>query len=146
MGLVFDQAAPLGGKPATTVTARWEGASMQFLWNEKKGAYDVWTDGRQARDTERPGVQRASTVIVQYVKETDSGYGDKFGGRTPRSKTVGKGSGLLLRDGRAHRITWRRASVDQPTAYFDASGAPIPLAPGQVWILLKDRTDKVVIG
>ena len=40
-------------------------------------------NGRQALDTDKPGVQRASSVIVQYVKEVDSGYGDKFGGRTP---------------------------------------------------------------
>jgi hypothetical protein len=145
MGLVFDQAAPLGGKPATTVTARWEGASMQFLWNEKKGVYDVWIDGRQARDTQKPGVQRASSVIVQYVKETDSGYGDKFGGRTPRSHTVGSGKALLLRDGRSYRISWSRTRATDPTAYRDASGRPIALSPGQVWIVLKDRTQKVVV-
>jgi hypothetical protein len=145
MGLVFDEEPPAGGKRARVVTARWAGASMQFNWNAKKGRYDIWMDGRQARDTEKPGVQRASTVIVQYVKETDSGYGDMFGGRTPKSKTVGSGKGVMLRDGRSHRITWQRKRAGDPTAYLDADGEPIVLDPGQVWILLKDRTQKVVI-
>lgn len=145
MGWVFDEEPLTGGSPATVVTARWDGATMQYRWRAKKGWYDVWMDGRQMRDTHDPGVQRASTVIVQYVKETDSGYGDKFGGRTPLSKTVGSGKALLLRDGRAHRITWERARAEDPTEYLDSAGEPIALAPGQVWILLKDRTRKVTI-
>ena len=80
---VFAEERPAGGERARTVTARWDESTVQFRWNKSKDAYDVWFDGRQARDTDKPGVQRATTVIVQYVKEVDSGYGDKFGGGTP---------------------------------------------------------------
>jgi hypothetical protein len=146
MGLVFAETPPPGGKPAEVVTARWEGATMQFRWNAQKGRYDVWMDGRQARDTEKPGVQRASTVVVQYMKETDSGYGDKFGGRTPLSHSVGSGKGLLLRDGRSYRIRWERDTASEPTAFLDADGQPIAFDPGQVWIVLMDRTRKVTVG
>ena len=34
--------------------------------------------------------------------------------------TVGKGTGVLLRDGRAHKITWSRADAQDPTSYVDA--------------------------
>ena len=146
MGLRFS-ADPLdGGSRARVVTARWPSSSAQFRWNRAKSAYDVWFDGRPARDTHAPGVQRASSVIVQYVKEVDSGYGDKFGGRTPRTITTGSGKGLLLRDGRAHRITWHRDSADEPTAYRDAGGDPVLLSPGQQWIVLMDRTRRVSLG
>ena len=146
MGLLFDREPQDGGTKAKTVTAQWPQAAVQFRWKAKQGTYDVWMNGRQSRDTAEPGVQRASTVIVQYVKEVNSGYGDKFGGVTPKSITVGSGKGLLLRDGRAHRITWERDSAEDATTYLDAAGQPIVLDPGQVWILLKDRTRKVAIG
>ncbi len=145
IGLVFDERAPDGGKKARRVTARWPSMSVQFRWNAKKDAYDVWMNGRQARDTDKPGVERASSVIVQYVKEVDSGYGDKFGGRTPLTILTGTGKGLLLRDGVSQRITWEKPIAGAPTAYYDLDGNPVVLDPGQVWILLKDRTSKVTV-
>ncbi|HYN56199.1 MAG TPA: DUF3048 domain-containing protein [Motilibacterales bacterium] len=145
IGLVFDQEPPDGGSRATRVTARWPSMSVQFRWNAKKKAYDVWMNGRQARDTDKPGVQRASTVIVQYVKEVDSGYGDKFGGRTPLTILTGSGKGLLLRDGKSQKILWEKALDSDPTSYTDLDGNPAVLDPGQVWILLKDRTSKVTV-
>ena len=145
IGLVFDEQPPEGGKKATRVTARWPSMSVQFRWNAKKDAYDVWMNGRQARDTDKPGVQRASSVIVQYVKEVDSGYGDKFGGRTPLTILTGTGKGLLLRDGVSQKIPWEKAYDEDPTAYTDLDGNPVVLDPGQVWILLKDRTSKVTV-
>jgi hypothetical protein len=146
MGLVFTSRKVKGGSAARTVTARWPGTTIQFRWNREAGAYDVWMHGRPARDTGSPGVQRASTVVVQYVKEVDSGYGDKFGGRTPMTVTVGKGKGVVLRDGRAHKITWRRTKAGKPTRYLDAKGKPIAFDPGQVWIVLMDRSRRVEVG
>lgn len=145
MGWVFDEQRPAGGKKAESVTARWPSSRIQLRWNAKKDAWDVWIDGRQARDTDAPKVQRTSTAIVQYVKQTDSGYGDKFGGVTPLAHTVGEGTGLLLRDGRTYPITWERPTEEAPTAYLDAEGQPIALDPGQVWVLLVDRDRKVSI-
>lgn len=146
MGLVFKRKPVRGGRRARVVTATWPESQVQFRWNARVGKYDVWFDGRQARDTAGPGVQRASTVIVQYVEEFDSGFGDKFGGVTPKSVTVGSGRALMLRDGRVHKITWRRRHARQPTSYRDSAGEPIVLDPGQLWIVLKNRDRKVTIG
>ncbi len=148
VGLAFSD-DPLPGakkaKKAKVVTATWQNSSVQFRWVGKRGSYDVWMNGRQARDTDKPGTQRASSVIVQYVKEVDSGYGDKFGGRTPLTITTGTGKGVLLRDGRAIPITWSKARKASPTTYETADGTPVTLPDGQVWIVLKDRTQKVKI-
>lgn len=145
IGLHFDEQRPVGGEKAPVVTATWPGARMQFRWNAREKSYDVWMDGRQARDVDEPGVQRATTVVVQYVKEVDSGYGDKFGGRTPLPKLVGSGRGLVLRDGRAYEITWQRPTSAEPTQYLGADGEPIAFDPGQVWIVLMDRTREVSV-
>ncbi len=143
MGLLFDPDPVPGGSRAKVVTARWPSSTAQFRWSASRGSYDVWLNGRQARDTDAPQVQRANSVIVQYVEQVDSGFGDKFGGRTPLTVTTGTGKGLLLRDGRAHRITWERADAQEPTTYLDAAGEPVVLDRGQVWILLMDRIREV---
>ncbi len=145
MGLVFSQEPLVGGQRAKEVTARWPGSMMRFRWRARTHAYEVWLNGAQMRDTALPGVQRASTVIVQYVEEIDSHYGDRDGGRTPRTIMVGSGGGLVLRDGRAHRVTWQRRRAADPTVYRDESGGPIALAPGQVWVVLMDRNREVTI-
>ncbi|MGB7979277.1 MAG: DUF3048 domain-containing protein [Candidatus Nanopelagicales bacterium] len=143
MGLLFDPEPLAGGRTARNVTARWPSSTVQFVWDASRGSYDVSLNGRTARDTDPPQVQRAHSVIVQYVKQKDSGFGDKFGGRTPLTITTGKGRGLLLRDGRAHRITWQRADEQVPTSYVDSDGEPVVLDRGQLWILLMDRTREV---
>jgi len=146
MGWVFDDETPAGGTKAKRVTATWENSSLQLRWSAKRDAWNVWMNGLQARDTDDPGVQRASTAIVQYVKQYDSGYGDKFGGVTPMVKTVGHGKGLMLRDGRSYPIRWERATEESPTAYYDAeTGEPIVMDPGQLWVLLVDKTQKVTV-
>ena len=147
MGWVFDEETPEGGTKTKRVTVDWENSSVQLRWNAKRDAWNVWMNGQQARDTDDPGVQRASTAIIQYVKQTDSGYGDKFGGVTPMVKTVGHGKGLLLRDGRSYPITWERATEEAPTAYYDATtGEPVVMDPGQLWVLLVDRSQKASVS
>ena len=65
--------------------------------------------------------------------------------RTPLTIVTGSGKGVLLRDGVAQKITWEKPDAEAPTAYDDLDGNPVVLDPGQVWILLKDRTSKVTI-
>lgn len=139
MGLAFGAEVPAGGKKVATVTTKWPYSTVAFKWNSRTNKFDVWIDGRPARDTTKPYRQAASTVVIQYVKEGDSGYGDKFGGRTPLAQTVGHGSALMLRDGRAFKIKWSRPTRKASTRYTMADGQPAAFRPGQVWVVLKDK-------
>jgi hypothetical protein len=84
-------------------------------------------------------------VIVQYVQVHPSGYGDKFGGVTPMSETVGQGKALVLRDGRAYTAAWSRPTKSAGTR-FTVGGRDLPLAPGQVWVLLVRSNRPATIG
>ena len=142
IGFEFARTAPVGGKAVTKITASYPAASAQFVWNLKSGGYDVRLNGRPARATEG-GTQRATTVVVQYVKQYDSGFGDKFGGRTPKEETIGSGKGWVFRNGKAYKITWSRADKESPTTFVGADGQVVPFAPGQVWVALVNRTDPI---
>lgn len=73
------------------------------------------------------GTQIAPTnVIVQFTEYTGGGEGN----------VLGEGEAWVFSDGQLVRGQWRRASVDEPTQYVDASGQPIKLLAGTTWIEL----------
>ena len=81
----------------------------------------------------------ASTFVIQLVSITPSEYGDKFGGVTPFTATVGSGRGYILRDGKYIPALWDRPTPDVGTTWKTTSGEEIPFAPGQIWIALTDK-------
>lgn len=142
IGFEFSKKAPAGGKAVGTITASYPSSSAKFVWNVKSGGYDVRLNGAPARATEG-GTQRATTVVVQYVKQYDSGFGDKFGGRTPKEETIGTGKGWVFRNGKAYKITWTRDDKKSPTTFVGADGQVVPFAPGQIWVVLVNRTKPI---
>lgn len=136
IGLRFAPEPPSAGRPATSVKATWPSSSVEFRWNGTD--WDVWFNGKPARAAEGGG-QQADTVVMQFVVQTDSGYGDRYGGRTPLVETVGRGSALVLRDGRVWETTWERATPLAGTTFTMANGDTMPFHPGQQWIVLVDK-------
>jgi len=145
IGFEFAKKAPDGGKAVATITATYPSSSARFVWNAKGGGYDVRLNGAPARATEG-GTQRATTVVVQYVKQYDSGFGDKFGGRTPKEETIGAGQGWVLRDGQAWKVTWSRPDALAPTQFVGADGQVVAFAPGQVWVVLVNKRTPVKVS
>lgn len=137
VGFVFGP-KPAGGKSGAVARAQWPGSSAEFTWSSKLKGYSVRMNGRTARVVEAPGTLKASTVVIQYVKVVDSGYGDKFGGRTPLSITEGTGSAVVLRDGKSFAATWSKGA-DGRTVFAGADGKPVPFAAGQVWVALLNK-------
>lgn len=145
IGFVFSAEPPAGGSKGTTLRAKWPAASAGFVWDPKTKSYAVSLNGRPARATEG-GQQHAKTVVVQYVQQEDSGYHDHWGGRTPLAHTVGKGTGLVLRDGKVWKVTWLRQSEFYGTRFTLADGSPMPFAVGQEWVLLVNKKSPVTVG
>jgi hypothetical protein len=83
--------------------------------------------------------------VIQSVEQSDSGYGDKFGGVTPFIETVGSGSAVVLRDGRMWPVTWERPSLSEGTRFLLPDGSPMPFAVGQEWIVLLDSDREPVL-
>ena len=145
IGFTFSEEAPTGGRPVKVAVASYPDSQAKFVWNAKLGLFDVWLNKRPARATEG-GTQHAATVVLQYVVQKDSGFGDKYGGRTPLLKTVGTGKGWVLRDGRAIPVTWTRPSATSGTTFTGADGQVVAFKPGQEWVVLVNSKSKVAIA
>ena len=144
IGFVFSQDPPAGGTPVSTVTATWPSSEVSFTWDEEAGDFIVGLNGEESRSTEG-GPQRAATVVIQSVEQSDSGYGDRYGGRTPLIQTVGEGAAIVLRDGRMWSVTWERPSMGEGTRFLLPDGSPMPFAIGQEWVVLLDKAMKAKI-
>ncbi|MFL6070559.1 MAG: DUF3048 domain-containing protein [Actinomycetes bacterium] len=137
VGFTFSDEAPPGGRRVHKVTTFWPAARAQFDWSQKEGRWLLTMDGSKAMSTEGPQLG-GTTVIIQSVDVHASSLGDAYGGITPTTETVGKGSAWMFRDGKVWNITWSRPKGTDGTTW-EYKGKPIAFDPGQVWIELLDK-------
>ncbi|WP_318206565.1 DUF3048 domain-containing protein [Streptomyces sp. SJL17-1] len=130
--------APAGGTPVDSETVRYPAARYTFTWSASDRTWRVAMDGRAARATDT-GPLAPSTVVVQRVAVRSSGFRDVTGAVSPYTETVGNGTALVLRDGRAHEARWSRTSATSGTTFTTPGGEPLAFAPGQVWVVLAPR-------
>ncbi len=145
LGFVFDAAPPEGGRVATKADMAWSYSSAGFDYKPKQGRYAVRLNGLTAGAEESARGQTASTVVIQYVKQTASKFFDKGGGNTPHAQTIGTGRAVVLRDGLAWNTRWSRPSAEDGTTFTLKDGSAMPFKPGQVWVVLLDKGRKATV-
>ncbi|WP_344862517.1 DUF3048 domain-containing protein [Planomonospora alba] len=135
IGFTFGDAPAEGGTPRKTYSVRYPAARFTFGWSEKAGKWLIWQDGEKDMAAEG-GQLAAPTVVVQYTKTVRSQFHDKNQSYTPLVHTTGKGRAVVLRDGKAYKARWSRASEEEGTVFTTETGEPMNFAPGQVWVVL----------
>lgn len=144
IGFVFSETPPAGGQPVQEVTAKWADSDISFRWDDKSKSWVVGLNGAESKAAEG-GAQHAATVVIQQVEQTDSGYGDMYGGKTPMVESVGSGNAIVLRDGKLWSVKWNRPDAASGTHFTLADGRPMPFAIGQEWIVFLDKSRTPVI-
>jgi hypothetical protein len=130
-------APPAGGKVTRSVPVSYPAASFRFTWSAAKGRWLVSMDGTRAVSSS--GVRlSAATVVIQHTTVRTSRF-KEYGFRPPYAESVGSGTTLVLRDGRAWAGHWSRPTANGGTTFTTASGQPMTFARGQVWVVLTRR-------
>lgn len=137
VGFVFGN-LPEGGSPIQKVVMNWPAATYSAQWSTEESRW-LLSHNNKLNLADSGVVLGPTTLVIQIVEISPSGYGDKFGGVTPLSKTVGSGRAYILRDGQMFAATWNRAFPDSGTTFNLPDGATMNFAPGQVWVALTDR-------
>jgi hypothetical protein len=123
-----------GGRRTRSVSVSYPAASFRFTWSHRSGRWLVWMDGARAETTERQQMS-AATVVIQHTVVSRSPFLE-YGKRPPYAQTIGHGTAIVLRDGRAYRANWSRPTQDDGTTFTTPSGQPMRFATGPVWIVL----------
>jgi hypothetical protein len=130
--------APADGRARASASVSYAAASFRFTWSRSKGRWLVWMDGRRAASTEGPQLS-AATVVIQRTIVGTSRFLEWPGIRPPFARSIGSGSALVLRDGKAYHARWSRAHGRDGTTYTTDSGQPMTFARGPVWIVFAPR-------
>lgn len=145
-GYLVDSATSVGWKFGDTASQgvrisravlHWPSTTYGVIWSPTDNRWHL-THNNEANLADSGKTLGPTTFVIQLVSITPSQYGDKFGGITPFSNTVGTGSGYILRDGKSFTATWSRASAGVGTTWMALDGNEITFAPGQVWVALTD--------
>ena len=145
-GYVVDSARSVGwkfgatelvGVPISRAVIHWPAAQYGVIWSATEKRW-LLTHNNEPNLADTGKQLGATTFVIQITSITPSIYGDKFGGITPLSKTVGTGTGYILRDGKSYTATWSRASAEVGTTWTALDGSEITFAPGHVWVALTD--------
>ena len=137
VGFVFGD-NPKGGIPTQKVVINWPAATYSAEWSEKESRWLLSHNGK-LNVADSGVVLGATTLVIQMVKISPSEYGDKFGGVTPLSETIGTGKAYVLRNGELFTTTWNRAFADSVTTFTLPDGSSMNFAPGHLWVALTDR-------
>lgn len=126
------------------VTFEYDSAKDKFFRYEKGKAFEVRTvsedeDGKQTTTTAPLSVQN---LIVQYA-ETYVRNND--GGGRRMVEMVGEGKCEFFIGGKHISGSWERKSLDDSTQYYDESGLPIILKPGNTWIAVHPDNKQIGI-
>jgi hypothetical protein len=125
---------PPGGRAVHAESVSFPAASFRFTWSPARHRWLVRMDGTPATTTEG-GQLGAPTVVIQHTRITTSRF-KEYGFRPPYAVSVGSGSALVLRGGRAYQAHWSRQNPDGGTTFTTPTGKPMTFARGPVWIVL----------
>lgn len=135
---------PDGGVTITHAKVSWPAASYELKWSAAEDRWLIFNDG--VPNMSASGLQHGpTTFLIQLVEIVPSEYGDKFGGVTPYSKTVGTGTGFVLRDGKYFPATWSRPDELSGTTWKALDGSELPFARGQIWIALTEKNPQFTL-
>lgn len=130
------------GEEILIAKMRWPATRYEISWSKDYSGWVISHDGTDKIDASGVPIV-ASTFIAQVVSITDSGYGDKFGGRTPLVATVGTGSAFIFRDGRVIKGLWSRGDESSGTRFTTADGEEIAFKAGQIWFALVEQEPEI---
>ena len=129
---------PFSGSPISEVIVSWPAATYEFRWSVEENRWTIFNNGVPNLSAAGPP-HSPTTIAIQKVKIVPSIYGDKFGGVTPHSLTIGSGTGHILRDGESFPATWSRPDAQSGTTWKALDGTPLNFARGQVWVALVEK-------
>ena len=137
VGFVFGELQQ-GGTPTQKVDVTWPAARYSAEWSDAESRW-LLSHNSKLNLAESGVVLGPTTFVIQMVKILPSEYGDKLGGVTPLSETIGTGKAYVLRNGERFVTTWNRATADSGTTFSFSDGTIMNFDPGQVWVALTDR-------
>ena len=135
IGWAFTDKPSQQGEAADSATSKV--GNDVFGFDYANGRYTITWRGRRYVDGDTNAVARADNAVIMRVRNVPDGNRDTLGSASVLSRTVGKGSVTVYRDGRKIDGSWARGKASGPLEFTDSNGNVIALRPGQTWVTLQ---------
>lgn len=110
---------------------------VQYVYDGTERAYHQIEYGALTKDAVTGQPVPITNLVVQFAPVQPTNIvEDRNGSLSLDYDLVGSGKALLFHEGNEIQTTWKRKSLSDRTAFFDAAGDPVPLARGPVWIAI----------
>lgn len=103
---------------------------VRWVYDPSSNSYKRFNGGAPHLDLETKEQLTAKVVVVMFAKET----GPVDGKAHLLYNNIGSGDGLLMEDGKAMKVTWRKPDRASRTKFYDTTGKEASLNRGQIWI------------
>jgi hypothetical protein len=136
-GYLFDPAPPQG-KPAAAIHVPYPRLCVvDWAYDAASGRYLRSVQGQPHREGLTGEQIAAGNVIIFYARhEKTDIVEDSLGSTAIDIVMTGKGRAQICRDGVVIEGFWEQKAPAELILYYDATGQPIPLKPGNTWIQL----------
>ncbi len=134
--LRFAADVPTSGAPATSATIPYLGVMREtYTYDAAASGYRRAQNGAATIDaaTNQPILAANIVVISTEITEAPGIVEDSLGALSLEIRSTGTGRASVFRDGTRVDGSWSREGTEM-YRFADASGAPIPLKPGQTWV------------
>jgi hypothetical protein len=131
----FDPSPP-SGQSATTIELPYPRRSeVRWKYNSASSTYLRWDGGEPHTDAATARQLSAANVIVLFAQHEKTDIVEDTNGATAIQIVLsGQGKVLLCRDGVAVEGTWQREETGDLIQFYDTTGQPLKLKPGNSWI------------
>jgi hypothetical protein len=139
--------ASYAGLPATAGTnlrtvvrgSNAAGTAVQFRYSPKLRKYVRYIDGVAQRAADGKPVAATNVIVQQCRVIAHPSDSDVLGNPSQFTYTVGTGAVSVFRQGKRINGTWSRPHLTSGTTLRTAARKPLPLAPGNTWVVLVTR-------
>lgn len=147
-GMHFDAAIPQGGTPVEQVNILFNYYNRaEWHYDPASGTYLRWIEEMEGDEEDDnfhmiPLLDRVTgqqlafdnviIVFAHYIENAPSEHDVEL------MKNIEGERAVFYRDGQMFEGQWKVPSDHAPIRFFDTSGAPFPLKPGNTWIVLAD--------
>jgi len=108
------------------VTYRYDASAGRYLRYQGDTPHTDRTTGTQLS---------ATTIFIVFAEMTVTPIvEDSLGNKSLHFKIWGEGRGIVVRDGRAYEVTWRREGENVLIRPIAPDGSIMPFKPGPLWV------------
>jgi hypothetical protein len=112
------------------------GTTVEFRYSQRLQKYVRYIDGVAQHAADGQSVAATNVIVQQCRVRAHPQDTDVNGNPSQFTYTVGSGKVSVFRGGRRIDGEWSRPTVSDGTKFQTSSGQPIPLAPGNTWVVL----------